>query len=60
MYFKINYTKFLHIYAKNYMCVNCLGGHVGKAFASSVEGRECEPRSGQVKDLDIGACCFHG
>jgi len=39
------------------VCVNCLGSQVGRAFA---EGWDFEPRLGQVKDLEIGTCDFHG
>jgi len=35
------------------------GGLVGRALAPSKVGSS-NPRSGQVKDLKIGTCCFPG
>ena len=32
--------------------------HIGSVLASSVVDRGFEPRSGQIKDYEIGMCCF--
>jgi hypothetical protein len=37
---------------------NRIGGVVVSMLASSVVGRELKPRSGHIKDYNIGMCCF--
>jgi hypothetical protein len=37
---------------------NHIGGVMVSVLASSVVDRGFEPRSGHIKDFDIGICCF--
>jgi hypothetical protein len=69
---KIEYQKPLSEIAHNlnsnrhqiYLCLQLMENilrilnHIGSVLASSVVDRGFEPRSGQIKDYEIGMCCF--
>jgi hypothetical protein len=38
--------------------LNRIGGVIVSVLARSVVDREFEPRSGQIKNYEIGICCF--
>ena len=49
----------LYMYIHNIpFSINCIGGVMVGAFATSVVDRGFESRSGQAKDYKIGICCF--
>ena len=46
------------VYLRTTTATNCIGGVMVTGHASSVIDRGFEPRSGQIKDYEIGMCCF--
>ena len=56
-----NITLSIQLYKsyKTCICLTRTGGVMIRVFASSVEDRGFEPRSGQTEDYKIGICCFY-
>ena len=55
---KKNYYHYIVCIIKLSYLLNRIGGVIVSVLASSVVDREFEPRSGQIKNYEIGICCF--